>query len=122
MDFKRLFKSFQHALHGFWDILRTQQNARIHAVAALIVVVLAIFFQIQPIEWALVLFVSAFVFAVEMVNTVVEGMLDVLHPADHPGIGHAKDMMAGAVLFAAIAATIVGLIVFLPYVIRLIIR
>jgi len=122
MNLKRLIKSFQCAFHGFWDLLRTQQNSRVHAVAAIAVIVLGILFQIQPIEWALVLFVSAFVFAMEQINTVVERMLDILHPADHPGIGHAKDMMAGAVLFAALAAVIIGLIVFLPYVVRMIIK
>jgi len=122
VDFRKLARSFQFAFHGFWDLLRTQQNARIHAIAAIIVVILSIFFQIQPIEWALVLFVSAFVFAMEMVNTVVEKMLNVLHPSEHPEIGHAKDMMAGSVLFAALAAIVIGLIVFVPYVIRSIIR
>jgi undecaprenol kinase len=122
MDFKRLIKSFRCAFHGFWDLLHTQQNSRIHAVAAIVVIILGVLFQIQPLEWALVLFVSAFVFAMEQINTVVERMLDVLHPDDHPGIGHAKDMMAGSVLFAALAAVVIGLIVFLPYVVRLIIK
>ena len=122
MNLKRLLRSFRNAFHGFYDILRTQQNARIHLVIAIIVIIFGIILQIQPVEWALVLFVSAFVFATEMINTVVEKMLDVLHPDDHPGVGHAKDMMAGAVLFSALAAVIVGLIVFVPYILGFAIR
>ena len=95
-------------------MLALQANARIHACAAVAAVALGIFFKIERWEWCAVAGAIGLVFAAEGLNTAVEALTDLVSPNEHPLAGRAKDMAAGAVLCAAIAAAVLGAIVFLP--------
>ena len=102
------------AIRGVAIVFRTQASARIQAGAAVFAIGAGFFFKIDRIEWLAVTGVIGLVLMAEAFNTSLEALADALHPERHPLIGRAKDMAAGAVFLAAIAATAVGAIVFLP--------
>lgn len=105
------------AWYGVWMALRLERHMKVHAVFLGLVVLAGIYFGITRMEWVVVLVLSALVITLELVNSALEQALDTLHPGSHPGIGIAKDMLAGAVLVAAIVAAIGGVLVFGPYLI-----
>lgn len=112
----RLFSSFQFAARGIVFLLKSEQNARIHAIITISVGILAYILEVSRLE-AAVLFISVIlVFAIEIINTAIEKIFDICHPEDHNLIRGVKDAMAGAVLISAIIAVVVGFLVFLPYI------
>lgn len=111
---RQLPRSFGYATRGIWHVLRTEQNLRIHLVAATIAILLGLYLDISGPEFAIILLASAIVIAAEIFNSVIEDFLDVLHPQHHEAIRRIKDALAGAVLLAATAALVVGLLIFVP--------
>ena len=112
----RLKKSFTHATIGLARLIRDEHNARIHAIATLIVFVAAIAFRVNRIEMAILFIAIIMVFGMEIINTAIEDLLDHLHPQQHARIARIKDAMAGAVLVSAIIAAVVAWLIFWPYV------
>ena len=111
---KKRLKSFPHAFNGLKIALKEEHNARIHLVAALLVVVFAVFFDINCYEWIAVIFAIGFVFAMELLNSALENMADFISLEKHDSIRKIKDLSAAAVLVSAFAALLIGLIIFLP--------
>lgn len=111
-------RSFGHAFRGLGLLLQTQRNARIHAVASVLVVAAGAVLRISPIEWTLIVLAMLCVWATEAVNTSIEFLVDLASPELHPLAAKAKDLAAGAVLVAAIGAAIVGALVFVPHVLQ----
>ena len=107
-------RSFHFAFQGIGYALRTQRNARVHAVVACLVIVAGIYFRVTAVEWAILALTIGTVFSAEMINTVAELAVDLLTEHYHPMAKVAKDVGAGAVLVAAIAAIGVGLAIFGP--------
>ena len=95
-------------------MLKTQHNAWIHAVAAVIVIFLSFYFIISRIEWLFVIGSIGFVFVAELINTSIEILTDIVSPQKQEKAGLVKDVAAGAVLVAAITALVIGLIIFIP--------
>jgi diacylglycerol kinase (ATP) len=85
-----------------------ERSFRTHCVFALAALIALIVLRPAPIWWALVAMVAAMVMALELINSAVEGVIDLLHPGQHPEIKVIKDMVAGAVLIVSVAALIVG--------------
>ncbi len=110
----RLVKSFRHALVGIVAASKTEPNFRLHVIALLLVIGLGLFLQISALEWVLVLIVSGLVLALELCNTVLEKLLDLLKPRFIEQSGTIKDMAAGAVLIGAVTAFLVAIIIFIP--------
>lgn len=115
-------RSFGHAFRGLKVLLQTQHNARIHAVATLLVLAAGALFGISPVEWAVVALAVAGVWAAEALNTAIEFLVDLASPELHPLAAKAKDVAAGAVLVAAIGSLVVGALVFGPHVLKLLQR
>jgi diacylglycerol kinase (ATP) len=107
-------QSFVDAGRGLATVLRTEWNFRIHAVVALLVTIAGIVFRIGEGEWLAVVLSVGLVFMAEVFNTALEYLADAVHPEADQGVGMAKDAAAGGVLIAAVAAAVVGAIVFLP--------
>jgi diacylglycerol kinase len=112
-------RSFGHAFRGLKVLLQTQHNARIHAVATLLVLAAGALFGISPVEWAVVALAVAGVWAAEALNTAIEFLIDLASPELHPLAAKAKDVAAGAVLVAAIGSLVVGALIFGPHVLKL---
>jgi len=115
----KLFSSVRHAVDGVIYLLSNEQNARIHAIAAILVGIFAYIFQVTRIEAAILFMAVILVFAIEIINTAIEKIFDLLHPENHAVIRQVKDAMAGAVLISAIIAFVVAILIFLPYIKRL---
>jgi len=96
--------------------LRSQHNAWVHAAATVAVVGAGLLFQISRLEWCMVVLACAAVWTAEALNTAFEYLADATTRDFHPVIGQAKDVAAGAVLMTAIAAAVVGVLVFAPYI------
>jgi diacylglycerol kinase len=113
-------RSFGHAFAGIALLARSQHNAWIHSVATLLVIGVGALLPLSALDWCLLIFAIALVWASEALNTAIELLADALHPEHDPMVGMAKDVAAGAVLIAAIAAAIVGLIVLGPHCLELV--
>ena len=113
---KKFIKSFYYAINGVICLLKTEQNARIHSVNAILVGVLAYVLEISRLEAAILFIAVVMVFAIEIINTAIEKVFDLLHPESHATIHYIKDAMAGAVLISAIIALVVAILVFLPHI------
>ena len=107
-------RSFGYAFQGIGHAWATQRHLRVHAALAVLAVVLALGLHITVAEWAVLLLAIALVLALEMLNTVVEVVVDMITPRYHPQAKVAKDVAAGAVLVAALGALAVGGVLFLP--------
>ena len=112
-------RSLGHAFRGLKVLLQTQQNARIHAAATVLVLAAGALLRISPAEWALIAIAVVGVWATEALNTSIEFLVDLASPDLHPLAAKAKDVAAGAVLVAAIGSLVVGVLVFGPYVLKL---
>ena len=106
--------SFGHAFRGIGRLVANEANAQIHALATVLVVLLAWALEVSESDWALLILAMALVWAAEAVNTAIEALADRISPDHDESIGLAKDVSAGAVLLAAIGAAAVGLIVLGP--------
>ena len=115
-------RSFGHAFRGLKVLLQTQPNARIHAVATVLVVAAGALLRISSMEWVLIVLAIAGVWTAEALNTAIEFLVDLVSPDPHPLAGKAKDVAAGAVLIAAIGSAVIGGFVFGPYVLCLLER
>lgn len=119
ISFRALIRSFRYAFRGLQFVWMQEQNFRIQTFVAMVVVVGMIIFHVHPWEAIALIFVMTMVLIMELLNTIVEHIIDILKPRLHHYIGTLKDMMAAAVVLASFAAVIVGVIIFLPYFISL---
>jgi len=103
-----------HAFRGWWHVLRTQHNAWVHSIVATIVIALSFWLGIPPRDWAVLILTISMVFTAEFINTAIEAVVDLASPIQHPLAKVGKDVGAAAVLVAALAAILVGLLILGP--------
>ncbi len=108
----KLLRSFNHAFEGIMYAARTQPNMRIHLVVAALVLIATLLLRLDRFYVIAVIVLIALVLALELVNTAIEAIVDLLTVAHHPLAKTAKDAAAGAVLIASSAAVVVGYLVF----------
>lgn len=106
--------SFGFAIQGLITFFKTQHNACIHLLAAIVVITAGFVLKVSNTEWCWLIISIGFVFAAEMFNTAIEFLTDIVSPQFHPTAKKVKDVAAGAVLIAALSAVVIGAIVFLP--------
>lgn len=116
---RSLRSSFANAWRGVTEFVRHERNAWIHCGMTVLVVLAGFLFGISRAEWVAVVFAIGLVLAGEAVNTAIERLSDVVQPERDERIRAVKDISAGAVLICAIAAAVIGLLVFLPKLILL---
>ena len=109
-------RSFQYAGRGIRTML-AQHNARLHALATVLVVIAGCVLQISRQDWCWIVLAMMAVWTAEALNTALELLCDVASPDFHPLVEQAKDVAAAAVLLSAIGAVAVGLLVFVPHLI-----
>ncbi|MBR7045990.1 MAG: diacylglycerol kinase family protein [Lachnospiraceae bacterium] len=109
-----LYKSFVYAFAGIFTCLKKERNIKIHLFMALMVTVFGFILKISVTEWCICLVLFGLIISLELVNTAVEAVVDLVTEEKHPLAGYAKDTAAGAVLAASIFAAVVGLIIFVP--------
>ncbi len=106
--------SFGHAFRGWWYVLRTQRNAWIHGLVATAVMLMGAWLALPPRDWAVLILTIAMVFTAEFINTSIEAVVDLATQEHHPLAKVGKDVGAAAVLIAALAAVLVGLLILGP--------
>lgn len=112
-------KSFVYAFNGLKILIKEEHNARIHLVATFLAVCLGFLLDISLSEWIAIIFAIGFVFAMEILNSAIENLADFVTTEKHEAIKKVKDLAASAVLISAICALIVGLIIFIPKILKL---
>jgi diacylglycerol kinase (ATP) len=108
---RSLADSFNSAIEGFLYVIKTQKNMRVHFLAAVLIIVCAIYLHIQFLQIMILCCAVSLVLIMEMANTAIEHTIDMLTETFHPLARIIKDVMAGAVLISAINAFIVGYII-----------
>ena len=108
-----LYKSFGYAFEGIGTCIKKERNMKIHCAAAVLVVIAGVILKISSLE-CICLTLFGLIMALELVNTAVEAVVDLVTEERKPLAKIAKDTAAGAVLIAAIMAAIAGIIIFLP--------
>jgi diacylglycerol kinase (ATP) len=106
--------SFKHALDGIYYAITSQPNFRVHITLSLTAVLLGIVLKISRVEAAVIAMTIMFGLGVEMLNTAVESMTDLITSQWHQKAKTAKDVSAGMMLLTAVGAVIVAAFIFLP--------
>ncbi|MCL2109967.1 diacylglycerol kinase family protein [Microgenomates group bacterium] len=112
-----LFKSFRAAAAGLGQTLRTEQNMRFHLLATVIILACGWWVQLSPVEWSLIILCCVAVMGVELLNTAIEYLCDIVRDKmrlNYQATKIPRDMAAAAVLIVSMGAAAVGLIIFLP--------
>jgi len=112
---ERFLQSFRYAGRGLSRLLREERSFRVQTFIAAVVFILIGVFPLKIWEIIVVILSIVMGLILEILNSVVERLVDALKPRIHPYVEVIKDMMAGAVLIASMGAMIVGVIIFLPY-------
>lgn len=113
-SWKARLKSFVYAWEGIVSFFRWEHNAQIHLAITFLVLILSVTLGVNKWEAIAVVFSIAFVWVTEMINTAIEKTMDFISMERHPQIKLIKDIAAGTVLIAALAAVIVGSFIFIP--------
>ncbi len=112
---KNRLRSFRYAFRGIGTLLATQMNAKIHLIALIVVITVGLLVSLNLGEWALIALSIGIVLSAEAMNSALEFLADHTAPEWHDTVQKAKDLAAGSVLLAAVAALAVGLLVFIPH-------
>ncbi|HSX14465.1 MAG TPA: diacylglycerol kinase family protein [Candidatus Saccharimonadales bacterium] len=107
-------------MNGVISVLRSERNARIHVVIALLTLLLGLILNISNAEMAAIFFAILLVFLAELLNTAIEETLNLVDGKENPKVRLIKDMTAGAVLVAACGAIVIGIAIFWPYILGLV--
>lgn len=109
-----LYKSFGFAFEGIFAVVKKERNMQIHCCMMVLVILAGLFFQISAVELCICFVLFGLIMSLELVNTAVESVVDLVTEERRPLAKLAKDAAAGAVLIASIMAAVAGLIIFLP--------
>ncbi len=112
---RRLKKSVGYAFHGIVYAFKHERNFQIECLVAFLVLVLAFWLQVESVEKGILFVIIGLVLGMELINTAFERVIDMLKPRVHPYARVVKDVMAGAVLFISFIAVLIGILIFLPY-------
>lgn len=116
---KKFFHSFTYPIKGLKYAYRNEQNLAVDVGISLLVLIAGVIFKLEKTEWLVVILTIGAVISLELINTAIEAVVDMVTEEYHPLAKVAKDTSAAAVFIIAIVAAIVGLIIFLPKVISL---
>lgn len=112
-------RSFKYAITGIRKLIASEHNAWIHCLVVVVVTTCGFIFGITATEWIIIVLCFGVVLGAEALNTAIEKLVDLVSPEWNSKAGDIKDLASAGVLFCAIAAAIVGLIIFLPYIIQI---
>ena len=112
--FSGRLKSVGFAVKGALKLITTEHSVMVQSSLAVLMTVAGFYFKIDRYEWMMQILAFGLVLGVESLNTAVEKVADFIHPEYHERIGFIKDIAAGAVMFAALAAMAIGLLIYVP--------
>jgi diacylglycerol kinase len=109
-----LNKMFTTAFSGIKYFFKTERNGKIQAGVSLITIISGLYLKLDAVEWIVIVLCIGSVLALEMINTALEHLCNMIHKDYHPSIKIIKDIAAGAVLTFSVISVVAGLIIFLP--------
>lgn len=112
---KRLIRSFRYAFEGLWAAIKTEANWTIGILEALVVIGTSFYLNISKADWIIVILLIGVVLYAELSNSAIEAIVDSFTEHEHPKAKLAKDFSAGSVVILIMAAAVVGIVIFLPY-------
>lgn len=115
-------ESFGYAFHGIKTALKLEPNFRIHSVVALLVILVSLFLGFNLYEWVILLFTIFLVLVLELINTAMEEIVDIVSPEVTEKAKIAKDVTAAAVFLSTSFAVIIGIFLFLPKIFLLLLQ
>ena len=110
---KKFIKSFKYAFEGIFTGIKKERNMKIHISIMILVIIFGILLKINKVEWIICITLFGLVISMELINTAIENTVDLTKEKNEQA-KIAKDVAAGAVLISAIAAAIIGLMIFVP--------
>lgn len=116
---KKFIRSFSYPISGFRYAYKNEQNLMVDLGVTIIIVILGILLKLNTTEWAIIVITIGLVISLELVNTSIEAVVDLVTDKYHPLAKVAKDTSSAAVLILAVVSVIEGLIIFLPKIISL---
>ncbi|CAN5488074.1 diacylglycerol kinase family protein [soil metagenome] len=116
---KAFLNRVKYALQGWVSFFRREANGQIQLFIAVMVIVAGFALKVSVTEWMILLSCMGVVISLEMLNSAIEKICDHVNPQIHPSIKTIKDIAAGAVLWSAVIAAIIGLLIFIPRIISL---
>ncbi|WP_139365088.1 diacylglycerol kinase family protein [Litchfieldia alkalitelluris] len=114
-EWLRLVKSFEYAINGLKNAILKERNLQIHLVLSILVILLSFYCKIAIDDWIIVIIMIGGVIVLELINTAIERVVDLVTTDFHPLAKLAKDVSAAAVLVFSFIAVIVGILIFTPY-------
>lgn len=115
ISIRKSIRSFRYSFNGLREVTKNENNFRFHLLATALTLSLAFHFRVTTTEWLFIIFFIGLVTMAEVFNSALEKFVDWQSPGRHPCAGKIKDMAAGAVLLASIAALVGGIIIFYKY-------
>lgn len=109
-----MIKSFLNAFRGVRDALKSEHNLRIHFLVSVLIFVLAYFLKFSVIEFAILTLTVFFVIVLELINTIIEKVMNIVSPKISEEVRIIKDISASVVLFGAICSIIIGILLLVP--------
>lgn len=116
---RRLSGSFRNAFTGMATMIRSENNARIHFIILVLVIIAGIVLKVSPADWIALSLAAGLVLATECLNTAIEYLCDSIIPEYDSRVKNAKDLAAAGVLVASVVSAVTGLIVFIPALLRI---
>ena len=114
-----LNKTFVNAFNGIQYFFKTERNGKIQLFVSFLVVLTGIYFRLSSTEWIFIFLCIGAVLAMEMLNSALEHLCNMVHYDYHPAIKIIKDVSAGAVLLTSVISVLIGLVIFLPKILLL---
>lgn len=113
---KRFFLSFKYSIQGLKYAYKYEQSMLIHVIATVCVVCANTFFQVSGMEWLITLLAIGMVLSAELINSAIEAVVDLVTLEEHPLAKIAKDCSSAATFVLACMAALIGIVVYVPYI------
>jgi undecaprenol kinase len=113
---KRFIKSFSYSIEGLKYAYKYEQSMMIHVIATILVIGANIFFQVSGMEWLITILAIGMVLSAELINSAIEAVVDLITLEEHPLAKIAKDCSSAATFVLACMAALIGIVVYVPYI------
>lgn len=114
-NLKRFYDSFRFAFRGLRVIFEEEQSFLVQLLAGSAVIFLMFYLHLPAIEKVVLIIVINLILILEIINTAIERVLDIIEPNFDPRVGKVKDLISAVVLFASIGSIVIGILIFAPY-------
>ena len=119
MSFPRLIKSIQYAGRGLKQTWKEELNFRIEVIIAILILFISCWLQLEAVKITIIVLACGLVLTLELVNTMIEHISDMLKPRLDQYVRQIKDISSAAVLVAALTAVVIACYLILPLIWKL---